>query len=197
MEPSYAGVMAVIEACGFSAMIDLANYDASYLGHVGDMLRMEPLERVRRLGGEHRAEQARRVAAIEVDGVLFGDVAAALCGWPLMFPSQGSIELCAVVPLARDLVDVDVVACPPGTRGLADLRRDREWVTLGDGIGLWVASPLDLLRIERARGRRVQAGALAAVVEYRRRWPAPRPEQRRYTEEEAAAAIEGWLTRSA
>ncbi len=201
MEPSYAAVMAAIEACGFSAMIDLANYDASYLGHVGDMLRVEPLERVRRLGGEDRAEQARRLAAIEVDGVLFGDVAAALCGWPLMFPSQGSIELCAVVAL--DLVDVDadvdvdVVECPPGTRGLADLRRDREWVTLGDGIGLWVASPLDLLRIERARGRRVQAGALAAVVEYRRRWPDPRPEPRRYTEQEAAAAIERWLTRSA
>jgi hypothetical protein len=197
MEPSYAAVMAAIEACGFSATTELANYDASYLGHVSDMLRLQPLERVRRLSGERPAEHVLRLADAGVDGVLIGDVAGALCGWPLMFPSEGSLEVCADRRLARDLVDVEVVQRPAGTRGVADLRRDREWVALRNGLGVWIASPLDLLRVERARGHRVQAGALAAVLEHRRRWPDGPPAQRRYTEQEAAVAVETRLSRSA
>lgn len=195
MEPSYAAVMAVIDACGFSAMIELGNADASYLGHVGDMLRLEPLERLRRLGGEHRVAQALRLARVDVDGVLFGDVAAALCGWPLMFPPTGPLELCAA-DQAQELTDVDVVKWPPGTRGLGDVRRDRERISFADGLGLWVASPVDLLRIENARGRGVQALAITAVLEHRRRWPDGQPPPRDYTEADAAAAIETWLTRA-
>lgn len=197
MEPSYAAAIAAVEACGFSAMIELANADSSYLGHVGEMLRLEPLERLRRLGGENRVEQVLRLGASDVDGVLFGDVAAALHGWPLSLPPTGPLELCAAdtTPGLADL-DVEVVECPPGTAGLGDLRRDRERVPIGSELGLSVASPIDLLRIENARGRGVQALAVTAILEHRRRWPGGPPQPRQYTGAEAAEAIETWLTRS-
>ena len=203
MEPSYAAVMAAVDACGLSASVNLATRDWSYLHNVREILRLEPPERLRKLGGEGRLEAARRLAAHNCDGVLFGDAAAALSGCPLSLPYVGPFELCTSQAVSQALVDldvdvdVDVVERPPGTRGLGDLRRDRERVAIGDGLGLWVASPLDLLRIERARLRYVEAGALEALVEHRRRWPAGPPPPREYTDGEAAAAIEKWLSRAA
>ncbi len=196
MEPSYAAVMEAIEACGLSATMDIANADSSYLGHVGEMLRMQPLQRLRRLGGEKRAEQALRLAVSDVDGVLFGDIAAALQGWPLMLPLDAQLELCSAEAVQHP-GGVVVVERPPGTRGLGDLRRHRERIAIAGDDDLWVAAPLDLLRIERARRRYVQAGALAAVVEHRRRWPGGPPPPRDYTEVQAAEAIEAWLARGA
>nr|MBA2717004.1 hypothetical protein [Propionibacteriales bacterium] len=60
------------------------------------------------------------------------------------------------------------------------------------GQGVWIASPLDLLRVEQARGRRVQTGALLAVLEHRRRFPNGPPAQRAYTEQQASEAVEAW-----
>ncbi|HEY5431509.1 MAG TPA: helix-turn-helix transcriptional regulator [Solirubrobacteraceae bacterium] len=200
MEPSYAAVTTAVDACGLSASVNLATRDWSYLHDVREILRLKPPERLRKLGGEARVVAARRLAAHNGDGVLFGDVAAALSGWPLSLPYVGPFELCGSEAVSHALVDVDVdvevVERPPGTRGLSDLQRDRERVAIGDGLRLWVASPLDLLRIERARLRYVEAGALEALVEHRRRWPAGPPPPREYTDQEAAEAIEKWLSRA-
>lgn len=194
MQPSYAAVAEAIEACGLSATLELAGADGSYLGHVGEMLRLPPIDRVRRLGGARRAEQLAGLAEAGVDAIVFGDVAGALCGWPLTLPATGPLELCSARRLDEDLGDVDVVERPPGTRGMGDLRRDRERIDLGDARRAWIASPLDLLRIERARRRHAQVGALAAVLEHRRRWPDGPPPARHYTDEQAASAIDAWLT---
>lgn len=198
MEPSYAAVTQALRACELSAVVELAAPDDSYLGQVGELLRLSPLERVRRLAGPVHAEQLERLAAAEIDGVLFGDVAAVLAGWPLSLPSSSRLELCGDPHAAVMVPEVELTidARPPGTRGLQDLRRDRERVLLDGGRSVWIASPLDLLRIEQARGRRVQAGALLAVLEHRRRFPHGPPARRAYTEQQASEALEAWLATS-
>lgn len=199
MQPSYAAVAEAVAACELSAVVELAAGDDSYLGQVGELLRLDALERVRRLAGPAHVEQLVRLAEAGVGGVLFGNVAAVLAGWPLSLPAGSPLELCpdpravTAVPGVEVLVD----ARPPGTRGFRDLRRARERVALADGSSVWIAAPLDLLRIEQARGRRVQAGALVAVLEHRRRFPHGPPARRAYTELQAAEAVEAWLARSA
>jgi hypothetical protein len=39
----------------------------------------------------------------------------------------------------------------------------------------------------------VQAGALEALLEYRRRWPAGPPPRREYNDDEARTSIDAWL----
>jgi hypothetical protein len=90
---------------------------------------------------------------------------------------------------------VSVIQRPPGTRGHRDLRRDRELVDVGGGH-VQVASPLDLVRIERARRHDVQALGIEAVVEHRRRWPNGPPPPREYTEQQARGAVDAWLART-
>lgn len=199
MEPSYAAVTQALRACELAAVVELAAPDDSYLGQVGELLRLSPIERVRRLAGPVHVEQLGRLAAANIDGVLFGDVAAVLAGWPLSLPSSSRLELCAhphAAAVRVPEVELTIDACPPGTRGLRDLRRDRERVVLEHGQGVWIASPLDLLRIEQARGHRVQAGALLAVLEHRRRFPNGPTAQRAYTEQQASEAVEAWLATS-
>ena len=92
------------------------------------------------------------------------------------------------------MVDVTVREQLPGVHGYADLRRDRRTVELGERQTIYVASPLDLLRIEDARGRPVLT-ALQALLDYQRRWPNGPPERRSYTDQQAHQAIEAWLNR--
>jgi transcriptional regulator with XRE-family HTH domain len=191
MQPSYDAVRESIEACGLSAMVELGDYDDSYLYDIGEQLRLTPIERLRRLGGASWTDPVERLAGLKEGAIVIGDAAGALHGWPLMLPADGVVEVCS-----REVVGVDgvsVIASPPGTRGYADVRRAAERLDVM-GAEVLVGSPLDLLRIERARGRRVQAGALEAVLEHRRRWPDGPAERRGFTDEEARTLIKTWLT---
>jgi transcriptional regulator with XRE-family HTH domain len=196
MAPAYDAVMEAIAACGLATTVTLANADSSYLHDVGGRLRLTPIERLRRLASERHVDIVQQLAERDADAIVIGDSAAALHGWPLLLDPAGDIEVCATVAAAeavRDLDRVTLVEQPPGTRGYTDLRRDCELVEVPGGR-VRVASPLDLLRIERARNHVVQAGAIEAVLEHRRRWPNGPPAPRQYTEQEANAAIEAWLT---
>ncbi|MGI8729216.1 MAG: hypothetical protein ACR2LK_04400, partial [Solirubrobacteraceae bacterium] len=84
---------------------------------------------------------------------------------------------------------------PPGTRGHHDLRRDQRLVEVPGGH-VKVASLLDLLRIERARGHGEQALGIEAVLEHHRRWPDGPPAQREISDQQARATIDAWLTRT-
>lgn len=195
MQPAYDAVSDAIAACGLQASVELSEPDESYLYDVGEQLRLKPIDRLARLGS---AAHVRAVQALADDGsgtIVIGDAAGALQGWPLTLPADADAELevCAPAAIAPAVDDVSVVERPPGTRGTIDLRRRSERLAIGDGF-VDVASPLDLLRIERARGRLLQAGALEAVLEHRRRWPDGPPARRSYSDDEARAAISAWQT---
>lgn len=192
MEPSYDAVTHAIAACGLQATVELDEPDPSYLYDIGEQLRLKPVDRLARLGGAERVRVLRQLAEAQRGAIVIGDVAGALQGWPLMLPAADVVEVSASVS-TRLPAGVSAVATPPGTRGVTDLRRRSERLAVGDR-SVAVAAPLDLLRIERARGRHVQAGALEAVLEHRRRWPDGPPLRRRYTDDEARAAIEAWQT---
>lgn len=197
MEPAYDAVVQAVAACGLSATLQLAPADASYLGDVGDQLRLDSLDRLRRLQGASRIDVVEHLAATGLDVVIIGDTAAALQGWPLTLPIDGSVEVCPAPQASRDalaLTGVELCEHPPGTWGYRDLRRHRELVDVPGG-GVAVASPLDLLRIEQARDRPLHVAALEAVLEHRRRWPGGPRSAREYTADEARAAVEAWLAR--
>lgn len=192
MDPSYDAVTHAIACCGLQATVELDEPDTSYLYDIGEQLRLAPIDRLVRLGGGDRVRALRTLAADGCGAIVVGDVAGALQGWPLTLPAGDVVEVCAPGgTLQSDRVHV--VASPPGTRGVTALRRRSERIVVGDG-SVEVAAPLDLLRIERARGRELQAGALEAVIEHRRRWPDGPPPRRSYTDDEARAAIEAWQT---
>jgi len=195
MTPAYDAVMEAIAACGLSATVALANADSSYLHDVGGRLRLAPIERLGRLATQRHVDIVNQLVAREA--IIIGDVAAALHGSPLRLgPDDVDVEVCAATSATaaiRHLDRVKLIEHPPGTRGYTDLRRDCEALEVPAGR-VRVASPLDLLRIDRARHHFVQAGAIEAVLEHRRRWPDGPPPQRHYTEHQANAAIEAWLT---
>jgi transcriptional regulator with XRE-family HTH domain len=196
MTPAYDAVMQAITACGLSATLALANADSSYLHDVGSRLRLAPIERLRRLATRRHADIVNELAAREAEAIIIGDTAAALQGSPLRLDPDIDVEVCATPSAAaaiRELDRVTVTDAPPGTRGYSDLGRDCETLAVPAGR-VRVASPLDLLRIERTRHHAVQAGAIEAVLEHRARWPDGPPPQRHYTEYEANEAIEAWLT---
>lgn len=194
MQPPYDAVRDVIAACGLDASVDLAEADPSYLYEVGEQLRRPPLERLRRLGGDARARAVTGLARSGTKVVVIGDAAGVLQGWPLMLPSEGPVEVCAPATASVDVACVAIVVVPSGTRGYADLSRGCERLLI-DGDAIEVASPLDLLRIERARGHGLQASALEAMLEHRRRWPGGPPAARGFTDDQAREAIDAWLTR--
>lgn len=196
-EPGYNAVMGAIRACDMAAVVQLARADESYLGDVGERLRAEPIDRLRALRGEGRVATVARIAELRGDAIVIGDTGAAMHGWPLLLPAGEPVEVCASADAEREVLRIDgvtVLARPPGTSGYMDLRRDRELVPTLEGV-VAIASPLDLLRIELARGHHEQAGAIEAVLEHRRRWPEGPPSRREYGEQEAREAVEAWLSR--
>lgn len=198
MEPGYDAVMQAVAACGLSPMLELANADSSYLHDVDERLRLEPIERLRRLGTLRHVDTIGRLAGCGADVIVIGDSAAALQGWPLILPRDGDVEVCAghdAVVSGGDFTGVTVLERPPGTRGHHDLRRDQRLVEVPGGH-VKVASPLDLLRIERARRHGEQALGIEAVLEHHRRWPNGPPAQREISDQQARATIDAWLTRT-
>ncbi|HVF77242.1 MAG TPA: helix-turn-helix transcriptional regulator [Solirubrobacteraceae bacterium] len=199
MQPPYDAVIAAVAACGLSASVELTQDDPSYLYAIGEQLRLAPIERLRRLGADARVGAVERLADGDEDVIVLGDAAGALQGWPLMLPADDTVEVCARDPsrLSEAALSDGVIVTPrpAGTCGYTDLRRAAERIQIGEREIL-VADLLDLVRVELARHRGVQAGALEAVLEHRRRWPDGPPERRRYSDEDAHAAIESWLTHS-
>ena len=193
MEPSYDAVTHAVAACDLHATVELDEPDTSYLYDIGEQLRMAPIDRLVRLGGGERARVLRKLAADGRGAIVIGDVAGALQGWPLTLPAGDVVEVCAPAGTLQSDRGVSVVATAPGARGVTGLRRRSARLAVGDG-SVAVAAVVDLLRIERARGRELQAGALEAVLEPRRRWPDGPPPRRSYTDDEARAAIEAWQT---
>ncbi len=73
MEPGYDAVMRTIAACGLAAMVELANADSSYLRDVDDRLRLEPIERLRRLGTPRHVDVVERLAERGMEAIVIGD----------------------------------------------------------------------------------------------------------------------------
>jgi transcriptional regulator with XRE-family HTH domain len=196
MDPSYRAVADVVAACDLAATVRLANADDSYLGDIGAQLRLEPIERLRGLGGDHWVGLVAEVAQAAPEAILIGDAAAALQGWPLLLPAVGDVEVVLPPGAAVEDLPAGIAARDdlPGVHGFADLRRSQHHVEVDQALTVAVADPLDLLRIEDARGRSFAAGALEAVLEYRRRWPHGPPPRRTYTDAEAREAIDTWLS---
>lgn len=113
------------------------------------------------------------------------------CCCPPASPSSSARARRCPRPRRGDVAVVDVL---PGTRGYADLRRDSELVDVGGGQ-IRVASPWTCCASNAPATTACRQAPLEAVLEHRRRWPdGPRP-PRDYSDEEAAEAIEAWLTR--
>lgn len=192
MEPPYNAVMHAVAACGREPVVGLAAPDASYLGDIGERRRLDPLERLRALRGDHQARLLLDLAEAGVDAIVIGDAAGALHGWPLLLTTEDAVQLCVRGHGLEDSRGVETTRTPAGTRGFADLRRDSEEMPVGAGH-LQVASPLDLLRMAIAAGHQVQITALEALLEHRRRWPDGLPPARVYSGAEARDAVDAWL----
>lgn len=196
-EPSYRSVREAVAACDRELAVDVLTPDSSYLQNIDPQLRRPPGERVRHLAGAEAARTIEELAQRGSEAILIGDAAAVLLGGPLRATHSDPVELCATPPQARalaGLANLSVHEQPPGTRGYRDLRRDAESVPLTGGAVL-VASPLDLMRIELARHRHLQAHALQSLLTYRHRWPDGPPPPLERTEEETREVLEAWLSR--
>lgn len=193
MQPAFDAVSDAIAACGLHASVELGAPDESYLYDIGEQLRLAPIDRVARLGGAGHVRAVQALAQGASGAIVIGDIAGALQGWPLTLPTDAQVEVCARSNRAPPAQGVSVIERPPGTRGAIDLRRHSERLAIGDRF-VDIASPLDLLRVERARGRTIQAGALEAVLEHRRRWPDGPPPRRSHSDDEARAAVQAWQT---
>jgi hypothetical protein len=154
-------------------------------------LELDPLERVRRLtppGAPDIAAGLSELAAAGVLGLVIGEVAGALHGWPLVLGSS-TIEVCGFVDgvgyrlrqmgarrtrsgthIVSGGVSVVIDEEPAGTGGEADLARNR--VPFATPAGdLDAAGLIDLLRIadaSDARTARRDSLALQAVIDVQR-----------------------------
>jgi hypothetical protein len=188
-------------ACGLQLDAHLLVEDRSWWPQIAMQLELDPLERVRRLtplGAPDIAPALSELAGAGVPGLVIGDVAGALHGWPLVLDSP-MIQICGRVdaigyrlrqmgsrktPSGRHIVSggVSVVIDedPAGTGGEADLARNRvAFETLAGALD--VAGLIDLLRIadaSAARTARRESLALQAVLDVQREQQAGRPRQR-------------------
>jgi len=208
---SVEDVEAVAAACGLHLEAHLVAEDHSWWSQIALQLELDPVDRLRRLtpaGSPDLAAGVEAIAAASAYGVLVGEVAGALQGWPLVLGGEG-LELCSDVddgaPVFADLgprvgrhryelpggARLRVVDVSAGTHGFEDLRRGSDLMTTPTGI-LRVASVVDLLRIaDASRSKSAYREALAYqavldVIEARRR---PRPQDDRSPAEKIDAAV--------
>jgi transcriptional regulator with XRE-family HTH domain len=208
---SVEDVEVVAAACGLHLEARLVVEDHSWWSQIALQLELDPLDRLRRLtpaGSPDVATGIEAVAAVSAYGVLVGEVAGAVQGWPLVL-GGGGLEVCSDVddgaPVFTDLgrrvgrhryelpggARLRVVDVPPGTHGFEDLRRGSDLITTPAG-GVRVASVVDLLRMadaspSKSACRDVLAyQAVLAVIESRCR---PRPQDERSRAEKIDAAL--------
>jgi transcriptional regulator with XRE-family HTH domain len=181
----------VARACGLQLDARLLVEDRSWWPQIAMQLELEPLERVRRLtppGAPDIAAALSELAGAGVPGLIIGDVAGALHGWPLVLRSP-MIEMCGRVDAigyrlrqmgarqtrsGRHIVSGGVGAVideePAGTGGEADLARNRVPFETPAGA-VDAAGLIDLLRIadaSAARTARRDPLALQAVLAVQR-----------------------------
>ena len=181
----------VAHACGLQLDAHLLVEDRSSWPQVSMQLELDPLQRVRRLtlpGAPDIAAGLSELAAADVLGLVIGEVAGALHGWPIVLGSS-TIEVCGLVDAVgyrlrqmgarqtrggRHIVSggasVVIVETPAGTGGEADLTRNRVAFETPAGA-LDAAGLIDLLRIADAsvtRTARRDSLALQAVLDVQR-----------------------------
>jgi len=210
---SVEDVEAVASSCGLHLEAHLVPEDRSWWSHIALQLELDPIDRLRRLtpaGSPDLAAGVEAVATVGAWGVLVGEVAGALQGWPLVLGGEG-IEVCSYVedgaPFFANLgrrvgrhryelpggARLRVVDVPAGTHGFEDLRRGSDLITTPAG-DVRVASVVDLLRIaDASRSKSAYREALAYqavldVIEARRR---SRPQDDRSPAEGIDSALRG------
>jgi transcriptional regulator with XRE-family HTH domain len=181
----------VVHACGLQLEAHLLAEDRSWWPQIAMQLELDPLERVRRLsppGAPDIAAALSELAGAGVPGLIVGDVAGALHGWPLVLGSS-TIEVCGRGGATRYRlqqmgaretrsgrhivsggVSVAIDEEPAGTAGEVDLARNRVAFETPAGA-LDAAGLIDLLRIadaSDARTARRDSLALQAVVDVQR-----------------------------
>jgi transcriptional regulator with XRE-family HTH domain len=203
----------VAHTCGLQLDAHLLVEDRSWWPQIAMQLQHDPLERVRRLtppGAPDIAAGVSELAAAGVFGLVIGEVAGALHGWPLVLGSS-TIEICGRVDAigyglrqigarktrsGRHIVSggasVVIVEAPAGTGGEADLTRDRvEFETPAGEVD--AAGLIDLLRIadaSDARTARRDSLALQAVLDVQREREAAGASDNRAAEDRIAE----WLS---
>ena len=202
----------VAHACGLQLDAHLLVEDRSWWPQIAMQLELDPLERVRRLtplGAPDIGAGLSELAAAGVFGLVIGEVAGALHGWPLVLGS--TIEVCGFVDgvghrlrqmgarrtrSGRHIVSggasVVIVEEPAGTGGEVDLARNRVAFDTPAGA-LEAAGLIDLLRIadaSNARTARRDSLALQAVLDVQREREAPRATDDRAAEDRIAE----WLS---
>jgi transcriptional regulator with XRE-family HTH domain len=181
----------VAHACGLQLDAHLLVEDRSWWPQIAMQLELDPLERMRRLtppGAPDIAAALAELAGAGVPGLVIGEVAGALHGWPLVLGSP-TIEVCGRVDAigyrlrqigARQTrsgkhivsggVSVVIDEEPAGTGGETDLARNRvPFETLAGDVD--AAGLIDLLRIadaSAARTARRDSLALQAVLDVQR-----------------------------
>jgi transcriptional regulator with XRE-family HTH domain len=204
----------VAHACGLQLDAHLLIEDRSWWPQIAMQLDLDPLERVRRLtppGAPDIAAALSELAGAGVPGLIIGDVAGALHGWPLVLGSS-TIEVCGRVGAmryrlrqmgARETrsgrhivsggVSVVIDEAPAGTAGEVDLARNRVAFETPAGA-LDAAGLIDLLRIadaSDARTARRDSLALQAVLDVQRERVAAGSSDERA----AVDKINEWLSR--
>lgn len=208
---SVEDVEVVAAACGLHLEAHLVAEDHSWWSQIALQLELDPLDRLRRLtpaGSPDLVTGVEAIAAASAYGVVIGEVAGALQGWPLTL-GGGELEVCSDVddgaPVLTDIgrrasrhryelpggARLQVVDAPAGTHGFEDLRRGGDLITTPSG-GVRVASVVDLLRMaDASRSKSAYRDALAYqavldVIEVRRR---PGPGDDRTPAEKIDAAL--------
>ncbi len=181
----------VAHVCGLQLDAHLLVEDRSWWPQIAMQLELDPLERVRRLtptGAPDIAAGLSELAAADVLGLVIGEVAGALHGWPLVLGSS-TIEVCGFVDgmgyrlrqmgarktrsgryIVSGGASVVIDEAPAGTRGEPDLARNRVPFDTPAGA-LEAAGLIDLLRIadaSAARTARRDSLALQAVLNVQR-----------------------------
>jgi transcriptional regulator with XRE-family HTH domain len=181
----------VARACGLQLDAHLLPEDRSWWPQIAMQLELDPLERVRRLtrpGAPDISGALSELAGAGVLGLVIGEVAGALHGWPLVLGSP-TIEMCGRVDaigyglrqigarktrsgrhMVSGGVSVVIDEAPAGTGGEADLARNRAAFETPAGA-LDAAGLIDLLRIADAsaiRTARRDSLALQAVLDVQR-----------------------------
>jgi len=211
-QPAFQDVQEVVGACGLQLDAHLLSEDRSWWPQIAVQLERMPAQRVRELAPRGALSDVMAVlgalAETGAPGVVIGEVAGALHGWPLVL-SDRTVEVCAPEHRFVSILDgvrasgsgayelpvggrLSIVQIPPGTSGYADLARGAESVDV-EGKTVRVAGLLDLLRIADAStdpGARRHALAYQAVLDVQRAQERPKPVDDRSESQK----IEAWLS---